>query len=52
MKTVHDMHEHAHTWPAGKKVVNSMHVNVGHIHHSVGREKQNVHVFWNTGSSE
>jgi hypothetical protein len=34
---------------AGKKVVNAMYVNVGHVHHSVKREKQNVHVFWNTG---
>jgi len=31
----------------GKKVVNAMYVNVGNVHHSVEREKQNVHVFHN-----
>ena len=34
---------------AGKWVVNTMDLNVGHVHHSVERKKQNVHVFWNTG---
>ena len=40
----------AHAGP-GKKVVNAMYVNVGHVHHSVEREKQNVNVFWNTVSA-
>ena len=33
----------------GKKVVNAMYVNVGNVHHSVEREKQNVKVFQTTG---
>jgi hypothetical protein len=44
---------HAHTrpcWPK-KKVVNAMYGNVGHVHHSVEREKQNVYVFWSTGGT-
>jgi hypothetical protein len=36
---------------AGKKLVHAMYVNVGHINHSVERERQNVHVFWNTVSA-
>ena len=31
----------------GKNVVNAMYVNVGHVNHSVEREKQNVNVFSN-----
>jgi hypothetical protein len=33
---------------AGKKVVNAMYVNVGHVHHSVEHEKENVNIFGDT----
>ena len=38
-----DMHAHTRPCCPKKKVVNAMYVNVGHVHHSVEREKQNIY---------